>query len=92
MWKEFGEANENDFHLASRRFCSVLRLRKGKAGLVFSWGGKLLTWTGDIVEGLKEHFEEILNPNPLYMQLSLKTLGGLTHIPVKGHLGSQEVP
>jgi len=66
VWEEFGEAMEDDFRLASSKFCQTIRqFRKGKQGLaqaVLSRGGELLTQTEDIVGGWKQHFEELLNP------------------------------
>lgn len=37
--------------------------RKAGVVCVFNREGELLTWTRDIVERWKEHFEELLNPS-----------------------------
>ncbi|KAI3358922.1 hypothetical protein L3Q82_015309 [Scortum barcoo] len=61
VWEEFGEAMEEDYRLASKRFWqTVRRLRRGKqysANTVYSVGGELLTSTGDIVGRWKKYFE-----------------------------------
>ena len=66
VWEEFGEAMENDFRLAPRRFWqTVRRLRRGKqcfTNTVYSGDGVLLTSTGDVVRRWKEYFEDLLNP------------------------------
>ncbi|KAI3361286.1 hypothetical protein L3Q82_013463 [Scortum barcoo] len=53
VWEEFGEAMEEDYRSASKRFWqTVRRLRRGKqysANTVYSAGGELLTSTEDIV-------------------------------------------
>ncbi|TWW80230.1 hypothetical protein D4764_01G0000450 [Takifugu flavidus] len=62
-WEEFGEAVENNFWTASKRF--IRRLRKGKqctVNTVYSGDGVLLTSTRDVVDQRKEYFEELLNP------------------------------
>ncbi|TWW71602.1 hypothetical protein D4764_16G0000990, partial [Takifugu flavidus] len=65
-WEEFGEAMENDFRMASKRFCTTIRhLRKGKqctVNTVYSGDGVLLTSTRDVVDLWKEYFEDLLNP------------------------------
>ncbi|KAI3368575.1 hypothetical protein L3Q82_025585 [Scortum barcoo] len=69
VWEEFGEAMEEDYRSASKRFWqTVRRLRRGKqysANTVYSAGGELLTSTGDIVGRWKEYFEDLLNPTDL---------------------------
>ncbi|KAI3356491.1 hypothetical protein L3Q82_017697 [Scortum barcoo] len=69
VWEEFGEAMEEDYRSASKRFWqTVRRLRRGKqysANTVYSAGGELLTSTGDIVGRWKKHFEDLLNPTDL---------------------------
>ncbi|KAI3377174.1 hypothetical protein L3Q82_009086 [Scortum barcoo] len=69
VWEEFGEAMEEDYRSASKRFWqTVRRLRKGKqysANTVYSAGGELLTSTGDIVGRWKKYFEDLLNPTDL---------------------------
>ncbi len=66
VWEKFGEAMEEDYRSASKRFWqTVRRLRRGKqypANTVYSGGGELLTSTGDIVGRWKEYFEDLLNP------------------------------
>ncbi|KAI3372126.1 hypothetical protein L3Q82_006977 [Scortum barcoo] len=67
VWEEFGgEAMEEDYRSASKRFWqTVRRLRRGKqysANTVYSAGGELLTSTGDIVGRWKKYFEDLLNP------------------------------
>ncbi|TWW59301.1 Transposon TX1 uncharacterized 149 kDa protein ORF 2 [Takifugu flavidus] len=66
-WEEFGEAMENDFQTASKRFWTTIRsLRKGKqctVNTVNSGDGVLLTSTRDIADRWKEYFEDLLNPN-----------------------------
>ncbi|XP_077362676.1 uncharacterized protein LOC144007167 isoform X2 [Festucalex cinctus] len=53
-WEEFGEAMENDFRTASRKFCSTIqRLRRGKQCTiytVYSGDGVMLTSTRDVVD------------------------------------------
>ncbi|KAI3363122.1 hypothetical protein L3Q82_011775 [Scortum barcoo] len=70
VWEEFGEAMEEDYRSASKRFWqTVRRLRRGKqysANTVYSAGGELLTSTEDIVVGRwKKYFEDLLNPTDL---------------------------
>ncbi|TWW77463.1 hypothetical protein D4764_12G0008530 [Takifugu flavidus] len=65
-WEEFGEAMENDFRTASKRFWTTIRrLRGGKqctVNTVYSGDGVLLTSTRDVVDRWKEYFEDLLNP------------------------------
>ncbi|TWW80203.1 R2 Retrovirus-related Pol polyprotein from type I retrotransposable element [Takifugu flavidus] len=65
-WEEFGEAMENDFRTASKRFWTTIRrLRKGNqctVNTVYSGDGVLLTSTRDVVDRWKEYFEDLLNP------------------------------
>ncbi|TWW81798.1 hypothetical protein D4764_01G0016130 [Takifugu flavidus] len=65
-WEEFGEAMENDFRTASKRFWTTIRrLRRGKqctVNTVYSGDGVLLTSTLDVVDRWKEYFEDLLNP------------------------------
>ncbi|KAI3352582.1 hypothetical protein L3Q82_005519 [Scortum barcoo] len=72
VWEEFGEAMEEDYRSASKRFWqtanSIRRLRRGKqysANTVYSAGGELLTSTEDIVGRWKKYFEDLLNPTDL---------------------------
>nr|XP_049580441.1 charged multivesicular body protein 1a isoform X3 [Syngnathus scovelli] len=64
-WEEFGEAMENDFRTASRKFWSTIRrLRRGKqcnVNTVYSGDGVLLTSTRDVVSRWGEYFEDLLN-------------------------------
>ncbi|KAI3375378.1 hypothetical protein L3Q82_021099 [Scortum barcoo] len=64
VWEEFGEAMEEDYRSASKRFWqTVRRLRRGKqysANTVYSAGGELLTST----EGHCRTVEEILRGSP----------------------------
>ncbi|KAK0156594.1 putative uncharacterized transposon-derived protein F52C9.6 [Merluccius polli] len=65
-WEEFGEAMENDFRTASKRFWTTMRrLRRGKqciVNTVYGGDGALLTSTRDVVDRWKEYFEDLLNP------------------------------
>ncbi|KAK0134372.1 Craniofacial development protein 2 [Merluccius polli] len=65
-WEEFGEAMENDFRTASKRFWTTIRrLRRGKQCIVnpvYGGDGSLLTSTRDVVDRWKEYFEDLLNP------------------------------
>ncbi|KAI3373305.1 hypothetical protein L3Q82_006600 [Scortum barcoo] len=69
VWEEFGEAMEEDYRSASKRFWqTVRRLRKGKqysANTVYSAGGELLTSDWGIVGRWKKYFEDLLNPTDL---------------------------
>ncbi|KAI3364658.1 hypothetical protein L3Q82_011439 [Scortum barcoo] len=70
VWEEFGEAMEEDYRSASKRFWQTVRApQKGKqysANTVYSAGGELLTSTGeDIVGRWKKYFEDLLNPTDL---------------------------
>ena len=53
-WEEFGEAMENDFRTASKRFWTTIRrLRRGKqciVNTVYGGDGALLTSTRDVVD------------------------------------------
>ncbi|KAK0134955.1 Transposon TX1 uncharacterized protein [Merluccius polli] len=68
-WEEFGEAMENDFRTASKRFWTTIwRLRRGKqciVNTVYGGDGALLTSTRDIVDRWKEYFEDLLNPTDM---------------------------
>ena len=65
-WEEFGEAMENDFRTASKRFWTTIRrLRRGKqcsVNTVYGADGALLTSPRDVVDRWKEYFEDLLNP------------------------------
>ncbi|TWW78062.1 R2DM Retrovirus-related Pol polyprotein from type II retrotransposable element [Takifugu flavidus] len=69
-WEEFGEAMEEDFRSAPRRFWqTVRRLRGGRRQLahtVLGVRGELLTSPGAIIRQWKEYFEELLNPTNTY--------------------------
>uniref|UniRef100_A0A8C9VLN8 Reverse transcriptase domain-containing protein n=1 Tax=Scleropages formosus TaxID=113540 RepID=A0A8C9VLN8_SCLFO len=66
-WEEFGEAMEEDFRSASKRFWqTVRRLRGGKrcsTNTVYSGSGALLTSAEDVLGRWKEYFEDLLNPS-----------------------------
>ncbi|KAK0150407.1 Craniofacial development protein 2 [Merluccius polli] len=68
-WEEFGEAMENDFQTASKRFWTTIRrLRRGKqciVNTVYGGDGALLTSTRDVVDRWKEYFEDLLNPTDM---------------------------
>ena len=57
-WEEFGEAMENDFQTASKRFWTTIRrLRRGKqciVNTVYGGDGALLTSTRDVVDRWKD--------------------------------------
>ena len=59
-WEEFGEAMENDFRTASKRFWTTIRhLRWGKqciVNTVYGGDGALLTSTRDVVDRWKENY------------------------------------
>ncbi|KAK0132211.1 putative uncharacterized transposon-derived protein F52C9.6 [Merluccius polli] len=61
-----GEAMENDFRTALKRFWTTIRhLRRGKqciVNTVYGGDGALLTSTWDVVDRWKEYFEDLLNP------------------------------
>ena len=65
-WEEFGEAMEEDYRSAPKRFWSTIRRLRGGgrqlAHTVYSGSGELLTTTEEIVGRWKEYFEELLNP------------------------------
>ncbi|TWW56043.1 hypothetical protein D4764_08G0000300 [Takifugu flavidus] len=71
-WEEFGEAMEEDFRSAPRRFWqTVRRLRGGRRQLthtVLGVHGELLTSPGAIIRRWKEYFQELLNPTNTYPQ------------------------
>ncbi|KAI3360656.1 hypothetical protein L3Q82_002521 [Scortum barcoo] len=81
VWEEFGEAMEEDYRSASKRFWqTVRRLRRGKqysANTVYSAGGELLTSTGDIVGRWKKYFEDLLNPTDTCLPMRKRRLGSL---------------
>ncbi|KAI3377022.1 hypothetical protein L3Q82_000238 [Scortum barcoo] len=72
VWEEFGEAMEEDYRSASKRFWqTVRRLRRGKqysANTVYSAGGELLTsnW------GHCRTVEEILRGSPQSHRLAFQ--------------------
>ncbi|KAI3362559.1 hypothetical protein L3Q82_012265 [Scortum barcoo] len=72
VWEEFGEAMEEDYRSASKRFWqTVRRLRRGKqysANTVYSAGGELLTSTG----GHCRTVEEILRGSPQSHRLAFQ--------------------
>ncbi|TWW73420.1 hypothetical protein D4764_15G0008140 [Takifugu flavidus] len=71
-WEEFGEAIEEDFRSAPRRFWQTVRhLRGGRRQLahtVLGLRGELLTFPGAIIRRWKEYFQELLNPTNTYPQ------------------------
>ncbi|TWW81341.1 R2 Retrovirus-related Pol polyprotein from type I retrotransposable element [Takifugu flavidus] len=71
-WEEFGEAMEEDFRSAPRRFWQTVRcLRGGRRQLahtVLGVRGELLTSPGAIIRRWKEYFEKLLNPTNTYPQ------------------------
>ncbi|KAI3358227.1 hypothetical protein L3Q82_003224 [Scortum barcoo] len=79
VWEEFGEAMEEDYRSASKRFWqTVRRLRRGKqysANTVYSAGGELLTSTEDIVGRWKKYFEDLLNPPPTCLPVRKQEAG-----------------
>ncbi|KAI3355933.1 hypothetical protein L3Q82_004481 [Scortum barcoo] len=81
VWEEFGEAMEEDYRSASKRFWqTVRRLRRGKqysANTVYSAGGELLTSTEDIVGRWKKYFEDLLNPTDLPSNEEAERMGTL---------------
>ncbi|TWW56347.1 hypothetical protein D4764_08G0003340 [Takifugu flavidus] len=85
-WEEFGEAMENDFRTASKRFWTTIRnLRKGKqctVNTVYSGDGVLLNSTRDVVDRWKEYFEDLLNPTnmPSSEEVGPRDLGIGSHI------------
>ncbi|MDG2555341.1 reverse transcriptase domain-containing protein [Vibrio parahaemolyticus] len=76
-WEEFGEAMEEDYRSAPKRFWQTVRRlgggRRQLAHTVYSGGGELLTSTGDIVGRWKEYFEELLNPTNTYSSEETET-------------------
>ncbi|KAI3353935.1 hypothetical protein L3Q82_005136 [Scortum barcoo] len=71
VWEEFGEAMEEDYRSASKRFWqTVRRLRRGKqysANTVYSagWGAVDLDWGHCRTVEEILHFEDLLNPTDL---------------------------
>ena len=64
-WEEFGEAMENDFRMASKRWTTIRCLRRRKlciVNTVYGGDGALLTLTRDVGDRWKEYFEDLLNP------------------------------
>ncbi|KAI3364102.1 hypothetical protein L3Q82_010935, partial [Scortum barcoo] len=93
VWEEFGEAMEEDYRSASKRFWqTVRRLRRGKqysANTVYSAGGELLTSTGDIVEQWKKYFSSFSSIPPTCLPMRKRRLGTLevdsVHHPSQSH-------
>ncbi|KAI3356547.1 hypothetical protein L3Q82_017227 [Scortum barcoo] len=83
VWEEFGEAMEEDYRSASKRFWqTVRRLRRGKqysANTVYSAGGELLTSRlGTLSDGRwKKYFEDLLNPTDFCLPMRKRRLGSL---------------
>ncbi|KAI3369654.1 hypothetical protein L3Q82_025366 [Scortum barcoo] len=88
VWEEFGEAMEEDYQSASKKFWQTVRhLRRGKqysANTVYSAGGELLTSTGDIVGRWKEYFEDLLNPTDMPSTEEAEA-GDSSHHPSRSH-------
>ena len=65
-WEEFGEALENDFWTASKRFWSTIRRLRGEkrctVNTVYGGDGALLTSTKDFVSQWGEYFKGHLDP------------------------------
>ncbi|KAI3377874.1 hypothetical protein L3Q82_009018 [Scortum barcoo] len=83
VWEEFGEAMEEDYRSASKRFWqTVRRLRRGKqysansANTVYSEGGELLTSTGDIVGRWKKNTSRISSIPPTWLPSSEEAEAG----------------
>ncbi|KAK7921963.1 hypothetical protein WMY93_008865 [Mugilogobius chulae] len=76
-WERFGEAMEEDYRSASKKFWQTIRrLRRGKqcfTNTVYSAGGELLTSTGDVVGRWKEYFEGLLNPTGTFSDEEAET-------------------
>ncbi|KAI3374478.1 hypothetical protein L3Q82_006303 [Scortum barcoo] len=81
VWEEFGEAMEEDYRSASKRFWqTVRRLRRGKqysANTVYSAGGELLTSTGDIVGRWKKYLPRISSIPPTCLPMRKQRMGSL---------------
>ncbi|KAI3355742.1 hypothetical protein L3Q82_004210 [Scortum barcoo] len=81
VWEEFGEAMEEDYRSASKRFWqTVRRLRRGKqysANTVYSAGGELLTSTGDIVQDGGRNTSRISSIPPTCLPMRKRRLGSL---------------
>ncbi|KAI3351313.1 hypothetical protein L3Q82_005858 [Scortum barcoo] len=81
VWEEFGEAMEEDYRSASKRFWqTVRRLRRGKqysANTVYSAGGELLTSTEDIVGRWKKYFARISSIPPTCLPMRKQRMGTL---------------
>ncbi|KAI3352797.1 hypothetical protein L3Q82_019235 [Scortum barcoo] len=79
VWEEFGEAMEEDYRSASKRFWqTVRRLRRGKqysANTVYSAGGELLTSTEDIVGRWKKYFLRISSIPPTCLPVRKQEAG-----------------
>ncbi|KAI3370008.1 hypothetical protein L3Q82_024437 [Scortum barcoo] len=84
VWEEFGEAMEEDYRSASKRFWQTIRrLRRGKQyspNTVYSAGGELLTSTGDIVGRWKKYFEDLLNPTDLPSNSNEEAEAGVSEV------------
>ncbi|KAI3351342.1 hypothetical protein L3Q82_005883 [Scortum barcoo] len=83
VWEEFGEAMEEDYRSASKRFWqtvqTVRRLRRGKqysANTVYSAGGELLTSTGDTLsDGGRNTSSRISSIPPTCLPMRKRRLG-----------------
>ncbi|KAI3355687.1 hypothetical protein L3Q82_004280 [Scortum barcoo] len=81
VWEEFGEAMEEDYRSASKRFWqTVRRLRRGKqysANTVYSAGGELLTSTEDIVGDGGRNTSRISSIPPTCLPMRKQRMGTL---------------
>ncbi|XP_072565970.1 uncharacterized protein [Paramormyrops kingsleyae] len=88
VWEEFGEAMENDFRTASRRFWSTIRcLRAGKRcsiNTVYGGDGALLISALDVVGRWKEYFEDLLNPTDTPSNEEAESGDLMVDLPISG--------
>ncbi|KAI3362744.1 hypothetical protein L3Q82_001808 [Scortum barcoo] len=81
VWEEFGEAMEEDYRSASKRFWqTVRRLRRGKqysANTVYSAGGELLTSTGETLSDGGRNTSRISSIPPTCLPVRKRRLGTL---------------
>ncbi|KAK0145686.1 hypothetical protein N1851_015405 [Merluccius polli] len=86
-WEEFGEAMENDFRTASKRFWTTIRrLRRGKqciVNTVYGGDGALLTSTRDVVDRDRVRssvIREELGVDPLLLRVERSQMRWLGHL------------
>ncbi|KAI3377014.1 hypothetical protein L3Q82_000037 [Scortum barcoo] len=81
VWEEFGEAMEEDYRSASKRFWqTVRRLRRGKqysANTVYSAGGELLTSTEGHCRTVEEILQRISSIPPTCLPMRKQRMGTL---------------